>query len=85
MIKGMYGEESGKCPKCGYPTCFDGKNYFGLYFAGRVCDGCGYLDEEAKKKAENKKLESELRVATNRLNIKNKNKTLPKPFKRVTD
>lgn len=56
-------DESGDCPKCGYPRLGE---YLGIYKPGVRCDKCGYLDiEEAKK--ENEKF-SKLKEKSKNLN-----------------
>lgn len=33
-----------QCPNCGYPDCFNGKSYKGIYTVGEACSNCGFFD-----------------------------------------
>jgi hypothetical protein len=35
-----YGDTSGLCPECGFPT-----NHFGIYTVGKKCSYCGYVEK----------------------------------------
>jgi hypothetical protein len=37
-----YGDTSGLCPECGFPT-----KHFGIYTVGKRCDWCGYMEGRA--------------------------------------
>lgn len=48
--------DHGHCPKCGYPSKgkYENNPCFGVYCAGHLCGGCGFIDEVAlaKRKAD---------------------------------
>ena len=60
------GEVRSNCPKCGYPNCFNGDQYFGIYIVGRPCGKCGYVDKKARKEIAWREAESAKRIKWNR-------------------
>ena len=69
--------KSENCPGCGYPCCFNGEKYFGIYIAGHPCDNCGYVDEKAHQKL--------VRIEAQRKDRVKRNKDNPPRFKEVKD
>jgi hypothetical protein len=60
--------EHGNCPRCGYPTCFNGDKYYGIYIVGKPCGKCKYVDEKAKREKEEREAERQSQIKWNREN-----------------